>query len=123
MMVPVTQPAESALYSLRFLVRRLAAVLVPALVVIIAAAWVLASFFNRQQRLARQLVEHNERLREADRAKSDFLANVSHDLRTPLAGLRLSLSGMLDPEVRWKEGEVREFLRTASDQVDQLAAR
>jgi signal transduction histidine kinase len=116
-------PAETALESMRFLVRRIGYILGPAFLLVLLAAWAVGSFYYKQQKLARQLVKRNARLREADRAKSDFLANVSHDLRTPLASLRISLSGMLDPEVRWDDGEMRSFIQTASDQVDQLSAR
>lgn len=37
-----------------------------------------------------------EALREADRLKSQFLAAVSHDLRSPLTAIRASVEGLLD---------------------------
>jgi two-component system sensor histidine kinase KdpD len=48
---------------------------------------------------------------------------VSHDLWTPLAGLQLSITGLLDPKIQWKEEQVMECLQLASDEVDQLTAR
>ncbi len=41
-----------------------------------------------------------EALRQADRLKNEFLATVSHDLRSPLTAIRASVEGLLDRNPR-----------------------
>jgi PAS domain S-box-containing protein len=67
----------------------------------------------------RQLAEQNERIAAADRLKSEFLANVSHELTTPLTcikGFTKLLLGDLEAELRGREARISaakrvEFLR------------
>ncbi len=44
----------------------------------------------------RELVSANDRLKELDRMKSDFLSNVSHELKTPLTAIEGLADNMLD---------------------------
>ncbi len=44
----------------------------------------------------RQLSEANEKLKQLDRLKSDFVSSVSHELKTPLTTIRMSVDNLLD---------------------------
>ena len=65
------------------------------------------------------LREANERLRQADRAKNEFLAVLSHELRNPLAPIKNSLY-VLDRAVPGGE-QARRAQAVAARQVDQLS--
>lgn len=64
-----------------------------------------------------------DRLKEAERMRSEFLATVSHDLQTPLTAMRAGL-GLLEMSGAEKlTGEERELLCTARRNVDRLRVR
>jgi signal transduction histidine kinase len=46
--------------------------------------------------LGRSFNQMAERLRQADRVKEEFLSHISHDLRNPLAAIRLSTESVLE---------------------------
>jgi signal transduction histidine kinase len=81
-------------------------------------AWKLSNVYGRQELMALQVEEQNDQLLEAERTRSDVLANISHSLRTPLASLRVTISGMLDPEVECDPDCVREKVRSAYEDVE-----
>ncbi len=60
-------------------------------------------------------------LAESDQLKSALLAAVSHDLRTPLAVTKASVSSLLDPSVDWTEAQQDEFLRAIDEETDRLS--
>ncbi|WP_210509129.1 ATP-binding protein [Naasia sp. SYSU D00057] len=72
-----------------------------------------------RQRLAATERE-NRQLAEDNRMRTSILRAVSHDLRTPLAGIRLSVDGLLQPGADFTEGERRELLATTSEYADRL---
>jgi two-component system sensor histidine kinase KdpD len=61
-------------------------------------------------------------LAEADELRSALLQAVSHDLRTPLAGIKASASSLRQPDIDWSDADRDEFLRTIEDETDRLAA-
>ena len=68
-----------------------------------------------------ELKETQEKLRIANEAKSEFIANMSHDLRTPITGM-LSESEFI--EANAENAEVREcghFLKEATQQLLRLS--
>jgi signal transduction histidine kinase len=65
----------------------------------------------------RQLLAQNEQLREADRLKDEFVALISHDLRTPLT----SIMGYL--ELTLEEGDFSGELRNYLEIADRNAHR
>src|SRR5215831_19005892 len=60
--------------------------------------------FQEIQKKSRQLETANERLKELDRLKSDFVSSVSHELRTPLTAIK----GAVDLLLREVPGPLNE---------------
>lgn len=61
-----------------------------------------------------------EALQEASRLKSALLAAVSHDLRTPLAAIKASVSSLLEPGMYWEPDTQRELLAAVNEETDRL---
>ncbi len=58
--------------------------------------------------------------RQSDALKSALLTSVSHDLRTPLAGIRAAAGSLMDPEVPWSADGTRETARAIDVEADRL---
>ena len=59
----------------------------------------------------RQLEEQNDRLREVDRLKDEFVSSVSHELRTPLTSISGYVELLAEDEA---EPEKREYLTSST---------
>lgn len=71
-------------------------------------------------RLYQQTLEDNRQLKEMDRQKSEILANVSHELRSPLASIKAYTELLLD-EARSKSSEVcQQWLQVIDRETDSL---
>lgn len=78
---------------------------------------VIMSFKNAQLRRA---ASELQALRQADRLKNDFLAIVSHDLRSPLTAIRASVDGLIDRDGGSQRPPPLDLLNNVSMQAHRL---
>ena len=71
------------------------------------------------RRLAERAAMAQE-LQATDRMRAALLAAVSHDLRTPLAGVKAAVSSLRQSDVAWTEQETDELLHTIESSADRL---
>lgn len=74
-----------------------------------------------RERLARQTAEA-ARLEEGNRLRTALLAAVSHDLRTPLAGIKAAVSTLRTPGMAWDPEDQAALLASTEESVDRLGA-
>lgn len=78
----------------------------------------LASMFND---LSSRVQSQMETLRATDDMRRSMVANISHDLRTPLTTLQVHLDTLLLKENELSPAERRDYLATAANQCRRLA--
>lgn len=61
-----------------------------------------------------------ESMAETDRLRTALLSAVSHDLRTPLATIKASLTSLVETGVEWSPEQIRAFLGTALEETERL---
>jgi two-component system sensor histidine kinase KdpD len=59
-------------------------------------------------------------LAQADSMRTGLLRAVSHDLRTPLAGIKASVTSLMQDDVRFDEAQTHEFLEVIDEECDRL---
>ncbi|WP_392895459.1 ATP-binding protein [Streptomyces sp. LN699] len=74
-----------------------------------------------RQRLVDE-AEKSRALAEGNRIRTALLAAVSHDLRTPLSGIKASVTSLRSADVEWSEEDRAELLEGIEDGADRLAA-
>ncbi len=73
----------------------------------------------RQRQLA-EAASAVEPLAQSERARTALLNAVSHDLRTPIASAKASVSSLRAADVAWSDADRSELLATADEALDRL---
>ena len=73
-----------------------------------------------ERRSLQAAAAYADRLAEANELRTALLAAVSHDLRTPLASIKASVTSLLQRDVDWPARRAQEFLETIDDETDRL---
>lgn len=74
------------------------------------------------QRQLREEASAAQALLEADKLRRALLSAVSHDLRTPLAAAKASVSSLRSDDVEFSAEDTAELLETIEESIDQLTA-
>ncbi|MEV6613131.1 sensor histidine kinase KdpD [Streptomyces sp. NPDC051051] len=72
------------------------------------------------RRRLQQEADQAKELAEGNRIRTALLAAVSHDLRTPLAGIKASVTSLRADDVEWSEEDQAELLEAIEDGADRL---
>lgn len=86
---------------------------------VLAAFAAQAAVVLDRQRLVGQAEQARE-LAEGNRIRTALLAAVSHDLRTPLAGIKAAVTSLRSDDVAWSEEDEAELLAGIEDGADRL---
>ncbi|MFI9757555.1 DUF4118 domain-containing protein [Streptomyces sp. NPDC051963] len=72
------------------------------------------------RRRLREEADQARALAEGNRIRTALLAAVSHDLRTPLAGIKAAVSSLRSEDVAWSEEDQAELLEGIEEGADRL---
>ncbi|MER6135581.1 sensor histidine kinase KdpD [Streptomyces sp. NPDC001815] len=86
---------------------------------ILAAFAAQAAVVLDRQRLQSE-ADQAKGLAEGNRIRTALLAAVSHDLRTPLAGIKVAVSSLRSDDVAWSEEDQAELLEAIEEGADRL---
>ncbi|WLR49815.1 ATP-binding protein [Bacillus tianshenii] len=79
-------------------------------------------FINGFNLMRTHLKESLKKQKQYEQSRKQLIANISHDLRTPLASIKGYVEGLLDGVVRDEEKQTRylQVIQTKSEQLDRL---
>ncbi|WP_324788006.1 sensor histidine kinase KdpD [Streptomyces sp. H51] len=86
---------------------------------VLAAFAAQAAVVLDRQRLQHQADQAKE-LAEGNRIRTALLAAVSHDLRTPLAGIKAAVTSLRSEDVEWSEEDQADLLEAIEEGADRL---
>ncbi|MEV6019341.1 sensor histidine kinase KdpD [Streptomyces sp. NPDC051997] len=86
---------------------------------VLAAFAAQAAVVLDRQRLQTEADQAKE-LAEGNRIRTALLAAVSHDLRTPLAGIKAAVTSLRSDDVEWSEQDQAELLEAIEEGADRL---
>lgn len=89
------------------------------LVVAVLVGFVADGAGRRRQQLAAERAR-NRQLADLERVRAGLLSAVSHDLRTPLAGIKANASALKYADETWSQAVRLELLTSIEDAADQL---
>jgi two-component system sensor histidine kinase KdpD len=75
-----------------------------------------------EQKHLREIALAADSLERADELRTAILRSVSHDLRSPLASIKASVSTLRQTDVTWSEGTQQEFLSSIESETDRLTS-
>jgi two-component system, OmpR family, sensor histidine kinase KdpD len=75
-----------------------------------------------QRRALESSASSAEELARDNRARTALLSAVSHDLRTPLAGIKVAISSLRAKDVHWNAADEEELKEAIEDSADRLDA-
>ncbi|MFI1496136.1 DUF4118 domain-containing protein [Streptomyces platensis] len=86
---------------------------------VLAAFAAQAAVVLDRQRLQSQ-ADHARKLAEGNHIRTALLAAVSHDLRTPLAGIKASVTTLRSDDIEWSDEDQAELLAGIEEGTDRL---
>lgn len=75
-----------------------------------------------KERALRNIATEAEALSKADELRTAILRAVSHDLRSPLANIKASVSSLRQPDIDWPQDVREDFLLSIENDTDRLTA-
>ncbi len=74
-----------------------------------------ATVYRSLNALAGALQGHEQERRSLEAAREEWIANISHDVKTPLSSLKGYAELLADPDYQFSEAEVRQYARIMQD--------